>query len=301
MSLHRDAGEGGPRESSTADRDPANVTDVEKGHEVGDLRLSQTSCESGYDTAGMIGKASPRPSRPAIAARRALGYTPGMIAPLAHVRTWIFDLDNTLYPPASDLFGLIDAKMGAYIGDLLTLDAAAARVVQKEYFRRHGTTLAGLMADHGVDPHQFLDFVHDIPLDRLTPDPETIDRIARLPGRRIVFTNGDAAYAARVLTALGLGGLFEAVYDIHLLEYRPKPMEAGYARMCAVLDIDPHAALFVEDMARNLVPAKKLGMTTVWINNGSELGTEGVQPGMIDYETPDLGAWLRMIQQEEDA
>ena len=224
-----------------------------------------------------------------------------MIDPLAHIRNWIFDLDNTLYPPENDLFGLIDAKMGAYIADLLTLDAAGARLVQKEYFKRHGTTLAGLMADHGVDPHHFLDFVHDIPMDRLVPDPETIDQIARLPGRRIVFTNGDATYAMRVLDALGLGGLFETVYDIHRLDYRPKPMEAGYAVMCAALDIDPRESLFVEDMARNLVPAKALGMTTVWINNGSELGTEGVRPETIDYETPTLGAWLRMIYEEDEA
>ena len=224
-----------------------------------------------------------------------------MIDPLAHIRNWIFDLDNTLYPPENDLFGLIDAKMGAYIAELLTLDAAGARLVQKDYFRRHGTTLAGLMADHGVDPHHFLDFVHDIPMDRLIPDPETIDRIARLPGRRIVFTNGDANYAARVLDALGLGGLFETVYDIHRLDYRPKPMEAGYAAMCAALDIDPRESLFVEDMARNLVPAKALGMTTVWINNGSELGTEGVRRETIDFETPNLGAWLRLIQEEEQS
>lgn len=224
-----------------------------------------------------------------------------MITPLAHIRNWIFDLDNTLYPPGADLFGLIDARMGRYIGDFLKLDAIAARSVQKDYFLRHGTTLAGLMADHGVDPHHFLDFVHDIPLDRLSPDLEVIARIERLPGRRIVFTNGDARYAARVLDRIGLNGLFDAVYDIHRLDYRPKPLEAGYARMCEVLKIDPSESLFVEDMARNLVPAKKLGMTTVWINNGSELGTEGVQRAMIDYEAGDLGTWLRLIHEEDEA
>ncbi|MBB5684211.1 pyrimidine 5'-nucleotidase [Sphingobium boeckii] len=224
-----------------------------------------------------------------------------MIDALAHIRNWIFDLDNTLYPPGANLFALIDEKMGAYIADLLTLDAVAARKVQKDYFRHHGTTLAGLMAEHGVDPHHFLDFVHDIPLDRLSPDLEMIARIERLPGRRIVFTNGDASYAARVLEALGLHGLFDTIYDIHRLDYRPKPLEAGYARMCEVLEIDPAESLFVEDMARNLVPAKRIGMATVWINNGSELGTEGVQSDMIDYEAAELGAWLRLIQEKEEA
>lgn len=222
-----------------------------------------------------------------------------MIAALAHIRNWIFDLDNTLYPPGAELFALIDGRMGAYISELLAIDLIEARRVQKGYFRAHGTTLAGLMADHGVDPHHFLDFVHDIPLDRLSHEPHVAGAIAALPGRRIVFTNGDAPYALRVLDRLGLGGLFETVYDIHQLDYRPKPQVEGYARMCAALDIDPAESLFVEDMARNLTPAKALGMTTVWINNGSELGNEGVQPEMIDYEVADLGEWLKHITESE--
>lgn len=222
-----------------------------------------------------------------------------MIDKLGHIRNWIFDLDNTLYPPAADLFALIDGRMGAYIAELLAVDLAEARRVQKGYFRAHGTTLAGLMADHGVDPHHFLHYVHDIPLDRLAHDRHVVDAIAALPGRRIVFTNGDAPYALRVLDRLGLGGLFETVYDIHQLDYRPKPQAEGYARMVAALDIDPAESLFVEDMARNLIPAKALGMTTVWINNGSELGNEGVQAGMIDYEVADLGEWLKHITESE--
>ena len=224
-----------------------------------------------------------------------------MIDALAHIRNWIFDLDNTLYPPGADLFALIDQKMGAYVAQLLTVDPAEARRIQKDYFRHHGTTLCGLMAEHNVDPAHFLDFVHDIPLDRLSPDLEVIARIERLPGRRIIFTNGDASYAGRVLEALGLHGLFDTIYDIHMLDYRPKPIECGYVRMCEVLDIEPAESLFVEDMARNLAPAKNIGMTTVWINNGSELGAEGVQSAMIDYEAPDLGTWLRMIQEKDKA
>jgi putative hydrolase of the HAD superfamily len=211
---------------------------------------------------------------------------------LAHIRNWIFDLDNTLYPSSADLFALIDARMGEYIGGLLGVDRIAARKVQKGYFHAHGTTLAGLMADHQVDPHEFLRFVHDVPMDRLVPDHRVIDGIARLPGRRIVFTNGDASYAARVLDKLGLGDLFETIYDIHLLDYRPKPYAEGYERMCAALGIAAPESLFVEDMARNLVPAKALGMTTVWVNNGSEQAGADAQADLIDYITADLGDWL---------
>lgn len=222
-----------------------------------------------------------------------------MIDALAHIRNWIFDLDNTLYPSSADLFGLIDARMGAYIGGLLGVDPIAARKVQKDYFRAHGTTLAGLMADHQVDPHEFLDFVHDVPLDRIAPDPRVVDGIARLPGRRIVFTNGDARYAARVLDRLGLGDLFETIYDIHRLDYRPKPHAEGYAQMCATLGIAAPESLFVEDMARNLMPAKALGMTTVWVNNGSELGDADARADLIDFEVADLGDWLNHILKGE--
>lgn len=220
-----------------------------------------------------------------------------MIAALDHIRNWIFDLDNTLYPSSADLFGLIDARMGEYVGGLLGLDPIAARRVQKDYFRTHGTTLAGLMADHAVNPHEFLAFVHDIPMDRLAPDPRVVDGIARLPGRRVIFTNGDAGYAARVLDRLGLHGLFDSIYDIHCLSYRPKPHAEGYDRMCATLDIDPAESLFVEDMARNLAPAKLLGMTTVWVNNGSELGNADWQADLIDYEVAHLSDWLDHILQ----
>ena len=125
-----------------------------------------------------------------------------MIAGLSHVESWIFDLDNSLYPPSSNLFALIDERMGAYIARLLGCDAAEARRVQKAHFLAHGTTLAGLMREHGVDPHDFLDFVHDIDLARLAADPALVAALDRLPGRKFVFTNADEAYARRVLDRL---------------------------------------------------------------------------------------------------
>lgn len=219
---------------------------------------------------------------------------PPMIAALAHVRTWIFDLDNTLYPASARLFDRIDARMTAFIADLLRVDAVEARRVQKAYFLGHGTTLAGLMADHGVDPHAFLSYVHDIEMDVLERDAPLAAAIARLPGRKLVFTNGDAPYAAKVLGRLGLGGSFEAVHDIHAMDLRPKPQASAYEGLCAAFAIDPAAALFVEDMARNLKPAKAIGMTTVWIDNGSEQDRDADR-SYIDYHVPALTPWLEHI------
>ncbi|MDQ4087376.1 MAG: pyrimidine 5'-nucleotidase [Pseudomonadota bacterium] len=222
-----------------------------------------------------------------------------MIPALAHIESWIFDLDNSLYPASSNLFGLIDIRMGEFIQQLLNCDPEEARRVQKQHFHAHGTTLAGLMRDHGVDPHEFLDFVHDIDLARLAADPALVSALDRLPGRKFVFTNGDEAYARRVLDRLGLANAFDGMHDIHAMNYVPKPDPAAYRTMCERLDIDPKRALFVEDMARNLAPAKVLGMTTVWINNGSERGGHGADASFIDYEAADLAAWLSEILEEE--
>lgn len=217
---------------------------------------------------------------------------------LAHVDTWIFDLDNTLYPARCDLFALIDERMGAYIQDLVGCDAVEARRIQKSYFHEHGTTLSGLMAVHGTDPHHFLDYVHDIALDRVEHDARLVEAIGRLPGRKLVFTNGDDAYARRVLDRLGLGSAFEGLHDIHAMNYVPKPAPASYAAMCARWAIDPARALFAEDMVRNLRPAKDIGMTTLWVNNGSEQATGTHHPSFVDFETDDLTDWLHAFTGE---
>ena len=216
-----------------------------------------------------------------------------MIAPaLSHIDCWIFDLDNTLYPPAAQLFPLIDARMGAFIARLLGCDAAEARRVQKQYFHDHGTTMAGLMAHHGVEPEDFLVDVHAIALDRLAPCPRLRAALAALPGRRLIFTNADADYAGRVLEARGVADLFSGICDIRATGYVPKPQAAAYDHMVRHLAVDPARSLFVEDMARNLTPAKALGMTTVWLDNGSESGHRDHDPGQVDYRVADLVDWL---------
>jgi putative hydrolase of the HAD superfamily len=222
-----------------------------------------------------------------------------MLPALAHVDSWIFDLDNSLYPASANLFALIDERMTEFIARLLECDPVEARRIQKSYFHEHGTTLAGLMAANGVDPHEFLEFVHDIDLARISADPPLAAPHDRLPGRKFVFTNGDAPYAGRVLDKLGLSHLFDGIHDIHAMDYVPKPDPRPYAAMCERFGIDPGRALFVEDMARNLQPAKALGMTTVWIDNGSERGDHGADPAFIDYHIRDIGAWLTDILGKE--
>ncbi len=216
---------------------------------------------------------------------------------LEQIDAWIFDLDNTLYPASCDLFARIDARMTAYIERLLDLDHAEAWRVQKGWFHQHGTTLAGLMAEHRVDPHHFLSDVHDIEMDVLRPDAPLAAAIARLPGRKLVFTNGDAPYAARVLQRLGLGESFLGIHDVHAMGLVPKPAASAYAGLCARWSIDPVRALFVDDMARNLAPAKAIGMTTVWIDNGSEQASDAGRD-FIDYTVADLGPWLEQIVED---
>ena len=221
------------------------------------------------------------------------------IAPeFRHVRDWIFDLDNCLYPATTGLFALIDERMGAYIQHLLDCDPAEAKRVQKEHFHSHGTTLAGLMRHHEVDPHDFLEKVHDIPLDRLQRNDRLGAALDCLPGRKFVFTNGDAPYARRVLEAIGLDDRFDDLHDIHASSYRPKPDPRGYELLCDRFGIEAETALLVDDMAQNLKPAKSLGMTTVWVDNGSERGNHGADESFIDHRIEDVADWLESILKE---
>lgn len=213
----------------------------------------------------------------------------------AHVRDWIFDLDNCLYPASTGLFDLIDERMGAYIQRLLDCGPDEARRIQKQHFHVHGTTLAGLMKEHGVDPHHFLEDVHDIAFDRVQCDERLAALLPRLPGRRFIFTNGDAPYARRVLERIGIATHFDELHDIHANEYRPKPDPHGYRLLCERFGIEPAQALLVDDMVQNLAPAKALGMTTIWVDNGSERGNHNYDSAVIDERIGDVGEWLESI------
>ena len=216
-----------------------------------------------------------------------------------HVRDWIFDLDNCLYPASTGLFALIDERMGAYIQRLLDCDAAEARRVQKAHFHEHGTTLAGLMKELDVDPHDFLDDVRDIPLDLVSRDDRLGRALERLPGRRFIFTNGDAPYARRVLAAIGIEHHFDDLHDIHASDLRPKPDRHGYELLCERFGIDPARALLADDMAQNLKPAKELGITTVWVDNGSERGGHGYDDAVVDHRIENVADWLESIVGED--
>jgi putative hydrolase of the HAD superfamily len=204
----------------------------------------------------------------------------------SHVRTWVFDLDNTLYPPSARLFDLIDRRMTAWIMAALGVEAEVADRLRADYWRRYGTTLAGLMAEHGVDPDPYLVDVHDIPMDRLSPDPDLAARIRDLPGRRIVYTNGSAPYAERVLAARGLTGLFDAVYGVEHAGYRPKPDRDAFETVFAQDRLDPQAAAMFEDDPRNLVVPHALGLRTVLVAPDPDPADH------IHHHTDDLAAFL---------
>ena len=217
------------------------------------------------------------------------------VDPLPQVATWIFDLDNTLYPASTNLFSQVDRRMGEYIARLLSLDLTAARSLQKQYFRQHGTTLRGLMLEHGIDPLGFLDYVHDIDLSVLQPRPALATALTRLDGRKIVYTNGSADHALRTLERLGIAGHFEAIVDIVDSGYVPKPEPAAYDRMVSRHGIAPRTAAMVEDIAANLEPAYALGMTTVWLRGPYAWSRPAADADYVHHVIDDLDDWLSQV------
>ena len=213
----------------------------------------------------------------------------------AHVDAWIFDLDNTLYHPDARLFAQIEIRMTAYVMRELGVSEAEASHLRDAYWRQHGTTLAGLMAEHGIDPAPYLAEVHDIDMSGLTPDPALAAAIAALPGRKIVHTNADAAYAGRVLDRRALP-VFEAVYGVEEVDFHPKPDPRAYQAVLAAHGIDPTRAAFFEDDPRNLIEPDRLGMVTVLVGAGrdgpDELPADHVHGAHVHHRTDDLTAFL---------
>jgi putative hydrolase of the HAD superfamily len=183
---------------------------------------------------------------------------------LAEVETWVFDLDNTLYPPALRLFDQVNARMTAFVMRELGLARPEADALRARYWREHGTTLAGLMAADGVDPLPFLAEVHDIDLSAVAPDARLAAAIAALPGRKVIYTNGSRTHGARVAGALGLGGLFSAIYGIEDAGFAPKPRREAFERVFAADGLDPRRAAMIEDDQRNLVAPAAMGMAAIW-------------------------------------
>lgn len=211
-----------------------------------------------------------------------------MSAELSHVETWLFDLDNTLYPLESEFMGLIEVKMTDFVQRETGLPREEARALQKRYFLEHGTTLAGLMANHGIEPKRFLDEVHDVSMDRLTPDPALREAIATLPGRRLIFTNGSLGHAERVLGHLNLHDLFDDLFAIETADYLPKPALATFDKITKLHAIRPPQAAFFEDSEKNLVPAARLGMTTILVGPHAAASTSE----HVHFRTNDLAGFL---------
>lgn len=188
-----------------------------------------------------------------------------MTADLRHVDSWIFDLDDTLYPRESEVMALVSDRMTEFMVQFTGLPRDEAWTLQKKYFHEHGTTLAGLMAHHSLPPEEFLTFVHDISLDGLSADAELRQGLERLPGRRLVFTNGSGEHAERVLAKLGVADLFEDIFHIASADYLPKPAVSTFDKMAKAFGLTPKSAVFFEDSERNLEPAAAMGMTTVMV------------------------------------
>ena len=205
------------------------------------------------------------------------------------VQTWVFDLDETLYPSHMNLFPQIEAKMTGYVMRTLNVSQSEADRLRNHYWSKYGTTLAGLMKFHDIDPEPYLQDVHDISLHPLKPDPALRKHISRLPGRKIVYTNGTAPYAERVLKARGLNGLFDGVFGIEHAAYEPKPNKSAFLKVFKQAEVNPTTAAMFEDVSRNLVVPYNLGMKTVHVGPTPEPAQH------IDYHTDDLSTFLSRL------
>lgn len=216
---------------------------------------------------------------------------------LSHVRNWVFDMDDTLYPREQGLMRLVQARINAYVVEAVGLDPETAGVLQRQFLDEHGTTLAGLMANYTIEPEHFLHDVHNVPMDDLEPNPLLADQLRRLPGRCFVFTNGAREYAGRVLERLGVTDCFDGVFAIEDADLTPKPAPATFRRMIERFHIEPRTSAFFEDTPKNLEPAKALGMATILIGDGhgKPLGDH------IDHVAPDLLDFLTDLTFKEAA
>jgi putative hydrolase of the HAD superfamily len=235
-----------------------------------------------------------------------LGRTPlpasTIAAKFAHVDTFVFDLDNTLYPPDSDLWPRIDARITLYLMNFFGLDGLSARAMQKFYYHRYGTTLKGLVDEYEINPADFLEFVHDIDRSSLAPDPVLGRQIAALPGRKLIFTNGSRDHALRTARQLGIDGMFEDVFDIVAARLVPKPSEATYQMFFDKHHVDPSRAAMFEDIAINLSAPHARGMTTTLvvpkagqIDYRDRSDREGEDSPSIDFVTSDLASFLGAV------
>jgi putative hydrolase of the HAD superfamily len=211
---------------------------------------------------------------------------------LQDIETWVFDLDNTLYPASCGLFELVQVKMNDYIRTRLGLSMDEAVALRRKYFLEHGTTMNGLMRVDRIDPHEFLAHVHDVDLSGVPANPELVAALVALPGRKLIYTNGSVPHAERLLEHLGITSSFSGIFDIVASEFTPKPDSIPFRAFVEKYGIVPKSALMVEDMAKNLVPAAALGMSTAWVRTGIDWAAPVAGTDHIHYIIEDLAGFL---------
>ena len=214
-----------------------------------------------------------------------------------NVDTWVFDLDNTLYSADSGIFQQVSELMGKFVSKYLNIDIKEAKKIQRKYYKKHGTTLRGMMDNHGVDPDTFLNEVHQLDYSIVEPDQKLNEELDKLRGKKIIYTNANLQHVNQVLSRLELTNMFDDIFDIKMADYIPKPELDPYKQIIDKFNINPSCAAMFDDIAKNLVPAKNLGFTSVWINAGHENFSDDIASSKdsLDYETKDLSSFLNEI------
>ena len=213
------------------------------------------------------------------------------------VKTWIFDLDNTLYSADSGIFQQVHELMGKFVSNHLNIDIDKAKKIQKNYYKQHGTTLRGMMDNHGVDPDHFLAEVHRLDYSIVGPNKELNIELKKLEGRKIIYTNANMQHTIDVLERIELSNFFDDIYDIKMANYIPKPEMAPYEQLIKQFNIDAKSAAMFDDIAKNLVPAKKVGFTSVWINAGYENFSDDIKSSKsyLDHETTNITKFIENV------
>tara|TARA_B100001173_G_scaffold204810_1_gene176634 strand:+ start:269 stop:943 length:675 start_codon:yes stop_codon:yes gene_type:complete len=215
------------------------------------------------------------------------------------INTWIFDLDNTLYSADSGIFQQVHRLMGEFISNNLNLEISEAKKLQSKYYKQHGTTLRGMMDNHGVDPDYFLDEVHRLDYSIVGPNQLLNDELEKLEGRKIIYTNANEKHVLDVLKRINLSDYFDEIFDIKLANYIPKPEIKPYKQIIELFKIDASRSAMFDDIAKNLVPAKKVGFTPVWIDAGYENFSDDIEASRdyLDYQTRNLSLFLKDVNE----
>ena len=214
---------------------------------------------------------------------------------LLNIKYWIFDLDNTLYSGQTKVFSEVDKKMSTFISKKMNVDVVQAKKIQKEYFYEYGTTLSGLMKQDGIDPHDFLEFVHDIDISWLPKDLKLREELIKIKEKKYIFTNGSHAHVENITKQLSIDDLFDGTFDIVDANFVPKPHIEPYKKIVQKFDLEPTKSILIEDIAHNLEQAKNLGMKTCWLENEESFAKKDADKPYIDYKIKSLPSFLQEI------